>query len=158
MKLWGVLYLTIWLVLGEFLLEMIPLFPSVFPYLHIALGAGLIAVTYWNFQTLRATRVPGRIKRVAKATFQLSVLTVALGVPLYFGIGATWHLPLLQLTVFHAILFFHIVNAFAIITQAAAVAIAYDMWEEHEFAQETQPGEIPPPPAMTPPVAAAKGA
>jgi len=32
---------------------------------------------------------------------------------------------------------------FAIITQAAAVAIAYDMWEDKEFMKETAPGEVP---------------
>jgi hypothetical protein len=42
------------------------------------------------------------------------------------------------------ILFFHVINAFAIITQAAAVAIAYDMWEDHEFVKETEPGIVPP--------------
>jgi len=31
------------------------------------------------------------------------------------------------------ITFFHIVVALAIITQAASVATAYDMWEEHEY-------------------------
>jgi hypothetical protein len=36
---------------------------------------------------------------------------------------------------------------FAIITQAAAVAIAYDMWEDREFAKETAHGEVPAMPA-----------
>src|SRR5579871_2983659 len=140
MRLWGALYLTIWVVLGEFLLAMIPLYPTVFPYLHLVLGGMLVVVTYWNFHELRATRVPGRV--------QLAALTAALGVPLFFSVGTAWHLPLVGYTVFQVLLFFHVLNAFAIITQAAAVAIAYDMWEEHEFSAETQPGEIPPPPAM----------
>jgi hypothetical protein len=33
----------------------------------------------------------------------------------------------------------------------AAVAIAYDMWAEKEFLEETRPGEIPPNPATTRP-------
>ncbi len=41
---------------------------------------------------------------------------------------------------------FHAVNALAIITQAAAAAIAYDMWEDHEFEKESLPGVIPPAP------------
>ncbi|MGQ0796413.1 MAG: hypothetical protein ACT4OI_00900 [Methanobacteriota archaeon] len=51
------------------------------------------------------------------------------------------------MTVWGLILFIHVVNAFAIITQAAAVAIAYDMWEDKEFLKETAPGEIPAVPA-----------
>jgi hypothetical protein len=34
------------------------------------------------------------------------------------------------------------------ITQAAAVAIAYDMWEDREFLTETEPGVVPPHPAQ----------
>ena len=45
------------------------------------------------------------------------------------------------------ILFLHVVIGFAIITQAAAVAIAYDMWEDKEFVKETAPGEVPEMPA-----------
>jgi len=41
----------------------------------------------------------------------------------------------------------HVMNGFAIITQAAAVAIAYDMWVDREFAKETAPGEVPAMPA-----------
>jgi hypothetical protein len=41
------------------------------------------------------------------------------------------------------ILFLHVMIGFAIITQAAAVAIAYDMWEDKEFTKETAPGEVP---------------
>lgn len=144
MRLWAALYLTLWLVLGEFLLAMIPVFPSVFPSLHLLLGGGLIGVTYWNFRELRATTAPGRIKRVARASFQLSIVTAALGVPLFFSFGVGWPLPLLGFSVFQVILFFHVLNAFAIITQVAATAIAYDMWEEHEFSTGTLPGEIPP--------------
>ncbi len=146
MKLWAALYLTIWIVLVEFLLEMIPLYPSVFPYLHLLLGAALVAVTYWNFHELRATRAPGRIKRVANATYLLALTTAVLGVPLFFSVGAGWTTPVLGISVFHVILFFHVLNAFAVITQTAAVAIAYDMWEEHEFAIDSEPGEVPPAP------------
>ncbi len=47
---------------------------------------------------------------------------------------------------FNLILFLHVVSSFAIITQAAAVAIAYDMWEDKEFIKETEPGIVPPMP------------
>jgi hypothetical protein len=61
---------------------------------------------------------------------------------LVFGIGRDWTI-LFGVTVWGLILFVHVVNAFAIITQAAAVAIAYDVWEDREFAKETAPGEVP---------------
>jgi hypothetical protein len=48
-----------------------------------------------------------------------------------------------NISLFYAILFVHVVNAFAIITQAAAVAIAYDMWEDKEFDEVTVPGKVP---------------
>jgi hypothetical protein len=49
------------------------------------------------------------------------------------------------------ILFIHVMTGFAIITQAAEVAIAYDMWEEREFAKETTTGEVPEMPAPSRP-------
>jgi len=58
-------------------------------------------------------------------------------------VGAGWPI-LFGLTVWNLIIFIHVVNAFAIITQMAAVAIAYDMWEDKEFLQDTHPGEVPP--------------
>jgi hypothetical protein len=36
------------------------------------------------------------------------------------------------------LIYLHVVSSFAIITQAAAVAIAYDMWEDNEFVKETE--------------------
>jgi hypothetical protein len=147
MRLWGALYGMIWIVLVEFLLAMMPDAPGWVGDLHVLLGFGVIALAYANFSGLRATRTPGRIKRVAQATLWLSVLVALLGVLLFFHVGADWTLPRIGLTVYRAILFLHVLNAFAIITQAAAVAIAFDMWEDRVFLDETRPGEIPPPPA-----------
>lgn len=151
MKLWAALYLTIWVVFLEFLFEMLPVLPSVLPYLHLALGAAIIGITYSNYRGLRATRVPGRVKRVAQAAYGLSIVMLVTGVPLFFDLGSGWTIPVVGVTVFGLVLFVHIVNAFAIITQAAAVAIAFDMWEDREFERETAPGEVPP---MPPPVPA----
>jgi len=141
MKLWSSLYLVIWIVLLEFLLGMWLNPPSVVPYLHLVLGLMIILICYHSFDLLRKTRVPGRVKRIAKASYGLSILMAVLGFLLWFNVGSDW--LILGLSVYRGILVLHIVNALAIITQAAAVAIAYDMWEDHEFEKETAPGEVP---------------
>ncbi len=147
MRLWQSLYLAIWVVFLEFLLSMIPFWHPLLIYLHAVLGLIIVYIAYHNFATLRATTVPGRLKRITSATFSMSILMVILGPLLFFNIGTSW--PLFGgITVWNAILFIHVVTAFGIITQMAAVAIAYDMWEEKEFLEETLPGEIPPNPAQ----------
>jgi vacuolar-type H+-ATPase subunit I/STV1 len=143
MKLWSTLYLVTWIVFLEFLLGTWPNPPAVVPYLHLLLGLGIVALTYNSFRRLREARVPGRLKRIARATYALSWLMVVLGFLLWFNVGSTWTLPLIGYTVFRAILVFHIVNALAIITQAAALALGYDMWEDREFEKGTEPGEVP---------------
>lgn len=111
-------------------------------YLHIALGLVIIGLASYNFNGVRLTAVPGRVKRIAKTTLNLSVMCGVLGFLLYFGTGAA--LPILfGVTIGGMILFLHVMIGFAIITQAAAVAIAYDMWEDREFTKETAPGEVP---------------
>lgn len=157
MKLWQSLFAMIWITFVEFLLVMathVPTFTSwatVLTYLHAALGFGIVLLAFNNFAGVRGTTIAGRVKRTAQSTFQLSILMAVLGVILLFPDYLTWSIPLISVTLFYAIVFVHVVNAFAIITQAAAVAIAYDMWEDKEFAQETQVGEIPPMPTPTKP-------
>jgi len=145
MKLWSALYNAIWVVFLEAILGLWPNPPWVVPYLHLAAGLGIIYVTYYVFRELRRTRVPGRVKRVARASYSLSILMAVLGFLLWFHVGSGWTIPLVNLTVWDGIMFFHVVNAFAIITQLAAVAIAYDMWEDREFDKETEAGEVPAP-------------
>jgi len=145
MKLWAILYAAIWIVFLEFLFGSWPDPPAVVPYFHLVLGLGVVLLTYYCFRLLRETRVPGRVKRIARASFALSILMAFLGFLLWFNVGAGWNIPVVNLTVYRGILFLHIVNAIAILTQLAAVAIAYDMWEDHEFEKETGPGEVPPP-------------
>jgi hypothetical protein len=147
MKLWAALYLAIWIVFLEFLFAMIPFWQPLLTYLHAGLGFIIVTLAYYNFAALRKTTVPGRVKRIASATFSLAVLMAVLGPLLLVNVGAGWSI-LFGITVWNVILFIHVVSAFAIITQMAAVAIAYDMWEEKEFLEETRPGEIPPNPAQ----------
>ena len=152
MKLWQALFGMIWITFMEFLLVMathVPTFAGIatlLTYLHAVLGFGIILLALNNYNGVRNTAIAGRVKRTAQSTFQLSILMAVLGVILLFPDYLTWVIPLLGVSLFYAIVFVHVVNAFAIITQAAAVAIAYDMWEDKEFAQETKPGEVPPMP------------
>jgi len=132
----------IWIVFLEFLLAMTPNAPVALEYVHVALGFVIVGLAYYDFNGLRQTAVPARVKRIAKSTLQLSVVMGILGFLLFFNFGAAWTI-VFGVTVWGLILFIHVVNAFAIITQAAAVAIAYDMWEDKEFAKETAPGEVP---------------
>lgn len=147
MRLWAVLYAAIWVVLLEFLLAMVPQGEPWLGYGHAALGLVIVALAYYDFDQLRETVVPGRIKRTASASFYLSIVVAVLGFLLLFNVGTTWSI-LWGFTVWDVILFFHVLNAFAIITQMAAVAIAFDMWEEKEFLEVSRPGEVPraPPP------------
>jgi hypothetical protein len=139
MKLWMSLYAMIWVVFIEFLLAMTPGASIVLRYLHIVLGLVIIGLAYYNFNGVRWTAVPGRVKRIAKTTFIMSIAIGVLGLPLYFGKDV----HIFGITFGGIISFLHVVFGFAIITQAAAVAIAYDMWEDKEFAKETAPGEVP---------------
>lgn len=146
MKLWASLYAIIWIVLIEFLFAMTPEGSPVLIYLHIILGIAIIGLAFYNFSGVRNTRIAGRVKRIAQASFNISVMVAILGFLLFFGVGRALVIPLINISIYRLILFFHVISAFAIITQAAAIAIAYDMWEEREFAEETEPGIVPPMP------------
>jgi len=153
MKLWQGLFGMIWIAFVEFLIVMsthVTTFASLATpliYVHAALGFGMILLALNNFYGVRNTTIAGRVKRTAQSTFQLSILMAILGVILLFKDSLSWQVPLINLSLFYILVFVHVVNAFAIITQAAAVAIAYDMWEDKEFNQETKAGEIPAMPA-----------
>ena len=144
MKLWAALYGMIWLVLIESLLGMMPNPATWVSYLHLVLGVGLAGFAYSNRATLRETRAPARIKRIAGATFGFTVFIAFLGFLLWFQVGSGWATPVPGYDVYTTLVVFHAISAFAIITQAAAVAIAHDMWEDREFDRETLPGEVPP--------------
>jgi hypothetical protein len=140
--LWSQLYLLTWLAFIEIWLGFTPIAPPVPEYVHIALGVVLIGLAYRNSVALRASEAPGRIKRTSIATFRLTILMALLGGLLYLRVGAAW--PILPgISVLGALTFLHFVNAMAILAQAAAVGIAYDMWEDREFEQRSRPGEVP---------------
>ena len=146
MKLWMSLYTMIWIVLIEFLLAMTPGASPILIYMHVILGAAIVGLAFYNFSGIRMTRVPGRVKRIAQVSFNISILVAILGALLFFEVGKTWVIPLINVSFFGIILFLHVLNSFAIITQAAAVAISFDMWEDKEFLKETESGIVPPMP------------
>jgi hypothetical protein len=146
MKLWVVLYAMVWIALIEFLLVMTPGASPVLIYLHIVIGIAIIGLAFYNFSGIRKTRVMGRVKRIAQASFNLSVTAGISGVLVFFDIGKTPVIPMVNVSIYGLILFFHVICAFAIITQAAAIAIAHDTWEDKEFEKETEPGVVPPHP------------
>ncbi len=144
MKLWQSLYAMVWIALIEFLLAMTPGNLSVPIYLHGILGIVIVGLAFNNFSGLRKTRVPGRVKRIAQASFNISIIVAILGAFLFTDLGKESVIPVVNISIYGLILFFHVFNSFAIITQAAAVAIAHDMWEDREFVEETEPGVVPP--------------
>jgi hypothetical protein len=144
-KLWAALYGIIWLFVLEFILALAPQLRPWTTYTHVAIGLLIVLATYSNYSALLGSPAPGRIKRIARATFLMSIGMVVLGLPLLFNLGAGVSV-VPGVTVWDGILFVHLLFALAIITQAASVATSYDMWEEKEFAKETAPGEVPPPP------------
>ena len=153
MKLWQALFAMIWIAFLEFLIVMsthvtsFASFADPLIYVHAALGFAMILLAFNNYTGVRNTTIAGRVKRTAQSTFQLSILMAVLGVILLFKGQLGWQIPVINLSLFYVLVFIHVVNAFAIITQAAAVAIAYDMWEDKEFNQETKAGEVPAMPA-----------
>ncbi len=146
MKLWMALYAMVWIALIEFLLVMTPGGSSVLIYLHIVIGSAIIGLAFYNFSGIRKTRVMGRVKRIAQTSYNLSVTAGISGVLIFFEIGKTPVIPVISISIYRLIFFFHLLCAFAIITQAAAIAIAHDMWEDKEFEKETEPGVVPPHP------------
>jgi len=117
---------------------------SISIYTHVVLGFVIVGLAFYNYSGIRNTGIAGRVKRIAQACFSISIAVAVLGVLLYFNVGSNWIIPLVNVSVFRTIFFFHVLSSFAIITQAAAIAIAHDMWENHEFTEETEPGSVPP--------------
>lgn len=154
MKLWASLYLLVWVAVLAFPLGTIPDAGPVIPYLHALVGVAIIALAYSNSTRLRASTVPGRLKRISAATLRLSVAMAVLGILLWLDVGSTVSL-LAGRSVWDLLVFLHLLLALAVVTQAAAVAIAYDMWEDREFLNDTRPGEVPPAPVPGAPRAVA---
>ncbi|MDX1610950.1 MAG: hypothetical protein R3185_01190 [Candidatus Thermoplasmatota archaeon] len=147
-SIWKRLYGLTWLVVVEFLLALAPGGGQTRAWIHAGLGVAIAALAWWSYRGLKATAVPGRVKRTSMATVGHVFVAGGLGVLVFQGVGADVGL-FGGYTLYHALLFVHIFLAVAILAQAAATGIGYDMWQEKEFEQPSQPGEIPPPPQMS---------
>jgi heme A synthase len=129
MSVWKQLYAMVWLAFLQIIIIILPHFTIYLVDAHVALGLVILALAHYNNAMIKKTAAPKRLKRIVKSTAVLATLQIILGIILYANLRLSVSIPLVPV-----ILFFHIVLALAIITQAASVATAYDMWEEHEYA------------------------
>jgi heme A synthase len=91
-------------------------------------GLVVVATAWYAYNKVRKTSCPERIKRISKTSAILGIVQGVLGLILFVGVMLNFG-GLFQ----NIILFLHVGNALAIITQASSSATAYDMWEEGEF-------------------------
>jgi len=136
-KTWSLLYLLIWVAFVQILIGVIPALYFLVVYgVHPIIGVVVLVLAFLAYRQVKSTSCPDRIKRITKTTFILAILQGVLGVLLY----ALPHTSFANGLAIEVIQFLHVVNALAIITQAASSATAFDMWEEKEFAP-TQPSQ-----------------
>jgi len=128
LALWKTLYAMIWLASLQILIIVMPRFTLYLVDLHALLGLIILGLAHYNNAKIKRTEAPNRLKRIAKSTAILATAQIILGLILYANLRMNVAIPLVEV-----IIFIHIVIALAIITQAASVATAYDMWEDHEY-------------------------
>jgi len=128
MKLWKQLYLIVWLAFLQIIIILLPVYGDSLVDLHVIIGLAILGLAHYDNATLKRTPAPNRLKRIAKATAVLATFQIILGLILYANVRLNVNIPLVSV-----ITFLHLMIALAIITQAASVATAYDMWEDHEF-------------------------
>lgn len=127
------MYLVIWVAFLQILFIFFAPKSSVIIAIHVLIGIGIVGLTFHVSRGVSRTDCPDRIKRISRTTFFLAILQGILGILLALGSAFTW--PSLAIKF---VLFLHLGNALAIITQASSTATSYDMWEEKEF-QTTSP-------------------
>ena len=148
MKTWQGLYGIIWLMLIDIMIQSRGIdFPYV-EYVHMLLGASTLALAFYNYSNVVKTAVPDRTKRITRTYAMLAVVQGVLGAVIYLvdTLPLDDTLGICQLGIARSL---HFVAAIAMITQAAAAAISFDMWEDKEFLKESTPGAPPAP--LTPP-------
>jgi tetrahydromethanopterin S-methyltransferase subunit C len=129
MKLWQQLYALLWLSFLQIIVILLPGLQGALVDLHALIGFVILGLAHYNNVAMKRTAAPNRLKRTAKATAILATVQIILGLILYAGVKMNFNIPL----VVNVITFIHLAIALAIITQAASVATAYDMWEDKEF-------------------------
>lgn len=125
---WKQLYLIVWLTFLQIIIILVPRLGSSLVDLHAALGFVILGLAHYDYAVLKRSEAPSRLKRITKSTAILATFQVILGIVLYANLRLNVSIPLIQV-----VTFIHLMTALAIITQAASVATAYDMWEEHEY-------------------------
>lgn len=134
MEIWKQFYLMVWLAFLQIVIITLPSIATYLVEVHVLLGLAILALAHYDNQQIKKTAAPGRLKRTAKATAILAIIQPIFGIILWVNVRLNIGIPLVEV-----VSFLHLVTALAIITQAASVATAYDMWEEHEYAQEPKP-------------------
>lgn len=128
MSIWKQLYAMIWLAFLQIVIITLPRFTAYLVDAHLALGLVILALAHYNNAQIKKTDAPSRLKRIIKSTAILATFQIILGIILYLNLTVNVSIPLVSV-----VTFLHLMTALAIITQAASVATAYDMWEEHEY-------------------------
>ena len=128
MSVWKQLYAMVWLAFLQIIIITLPRFTIYLVDAHVALGLAILALAHYDNALIKKMTAPNRLKRIVKSTAVLATFQIILGVILYANLRLGVSIPLVSV-----ISFLHLVVALAIITQAASVATAYDMWEEHEY-------------------------
>ena len=128
MRIWKQLYAMVWLAFLQIIIITLPRFTVYLVDTHVILGLALLALAHYDNALIKKTAAPKRLKRIVTATAALATFQIILGAILYANLRLNVSVPLVSV-----ISFLHIMTALAIITQAASVATAYDMWEEDEF-------------------------
>lgn len=118
----------VWLAFLQIVIIVMPRFTLYLVDVHAILGLAILGLAHYNNAKMKHTEAPNRLKRITKTTAILATFQIIFGIILYANLRMNVSVPLAGV-----IIFIHIVLALAIITQAASVATAYDMWEEHEY-------------------------
>ena len=123
----------VWLAFLQIVLVTVdvPAFEQYLIYGHTTLGLAILALAHYDNMHIKRTSAPNRLKRIAKATAILATIQPILGGVILLNLMRVLDVPLVGV-----ITFLHIVIALAIITQAASVATAYDMWEDEEYTKQ----------------------
>lgn len=144
MKVHQGLYGIIWLMLIDILIQSKAIYFRYVEYVHMLLGTLTIILAFYNYSGVVRTAVPDRTKRITRTYAWFGVGQAVLGMAVYL-IGKANVNDTLSICNMGIVRFLHLVMAIAMITQAAAAAISFDMWEDKEFLKETVPGEAPAP-------------
>lgn len=128
MSIWKQLYAMTWLAFLQIVIITLPRFTVYLIDAHVALGLAILVLAHYDNVQIKKTDAPNRLKRIVKSTAALATFQIILGIILYLNLRLNVSIPLASV-----VSFLHLMTALAIITQAASVATAYDMWEEHEY-------------------------